>query len=278
MRWVLFQRGTRTFHRNARSHWHGTTLSSAFRIMEDGFRVGHGKHLKKTGWFGVSSYQSFPGRLVSSSPSTSPPIQSHHCGCRPQARPLRTLATGPSIADAGHRPPPSLMADASVPCLQSPSFLACSPAAAMAIVPCRATAMAIVPIDRQMIVREFAFWMDGYFTGRLYTLDSPDRAPLVAFKSELTGLRTDWHGSWTCGAAENMRIHFDYAGRENKARDKWCQIFYRPNQFELRGADYKYMRVHAELHGDDYRKRLIQTKLINIWQIDREKENFVLGC
>ena len=56
MRWVLFQRGTRTFHRNARPHWHGTTLSSAFRIMEDGFRVGHGKHLKKTGWFGVSSY------------------------------------------------------------------------------------------------------------------------------------------------------------------------------------------------------------------------------
>ena len=136
--------------------------------------------------------------------------------------------------------------------------------------------MAIVPIDRQMIVREFAFWMDGYFTGRLYTSDSPDRAPLVAFKSEASGLRTDWHGSWTCGAADNMLIHFDYAGHENKARDKCCQVFYRPMHFDLRGADYKYMRVHAELHGGDYMIRLVQMKLIRIWQIDRETETYVV--
>ena len=44
-------------------------------------------------------------------------------------------------------------------------------------------------------------------------------------------------------------------------------------QSELRGADYKYMRVHAELQGGDYRNRLIQMKLIKIWQIDDETEN-----
>ena len=45
---------------------------------------------------------------------------------------------------------------------------------------------------------------------------------------------------------------------------------------ELRGADYKYMRVHAELHGGDYRNRPIQMKLIKIWQIDGETENYVI--
>ena len=168
------------------------------------------------------------------------------------------------------------MADVSFPCLQPPSFPACSPAEGMAVVPCRATTLAIVPIDRQMIVREFAYWMEGHFMGRLYTLDSPDRSPLLAFKSETTGLRTDWHGSWTCGAADTMLIHFDYAGHENKARDKCCQVFYRPMHFDLRGADYKYMRVHAELHGGDYMIRLVQMKLIRIWQIDRETETYVV--
>ena len=49
----------------------------------------------------------------SSSSSTSSPSKAilaqvskfhQHCGRRPQAHPLRTPATGPSIADAGHKP------------------------------------------------------------------------------------------------------------------------------------------------------------------------------
>ena len=46
--------------------------------------------------------------------------------------------------------------------------------------------------------------------------------------------------------------------------------------FDLRGADYKYMRVHAELHGGDYVNRLVQMKLIKIWQIDLETETYVV--
>ena len=56
MKWVLFRRGARTIHPLARQHWHGTTLSSAFKIIADGFRVGHGIRSKKTGWFGISSH------------------------------------------------------------------------------------------------------------------------------------------------------------------------------------------------------------------------------
>ena len=73
-----------------------------------------------------------------------------------------------------------------------------------------------------------------------------------------------------------MKIHFDYAGREDKARDKWCQICYSPMHSELRGVDYKYVRVHVEPHGGDDRNRLIQMKLIKIWQIDGETENYVI--
>jgi hypothetical protein len=36
------------------------------------------------------------------------------------------------------------------------------------------------------------------------------------------------------------------------------------------------MRVHGELHGGDYRNRLNQMMLINIWQIDGETKNYVI--
>ena len=102
-------------------------------------------------------------------------------------------------------------------------------------------AMALVPIHRQLLAREYEYRMDGVRAGTLFVLDGPTHARKLSWHSAYTGFQTPWQGGWfspTGDIERSLSGNFDYEGRREKALFKWFRVEW----FEdgrLKGRDYK---------------------------------------
>ena len=80
--------------------------------------------------------------------------------------------------------------------------------------------MALVPIDRQLLVREYEYRMNGERTGTLFVLDCPKPYPRkLSWQSAYTGFRTPWKGGWfslTGDIERSLSLNFDYGRRRQK--------------------------------------------------------------
>ena len=80
--------------------------------------------------------------------------------------------------------------------------------------------MALVPIDRQLLVREYEYRMNGERTGTLFVLDGPKPYPRkLSWQSAYTGFRTPWKGGWfslTGDIERSLSLNFDYGRRRQK--------------------------------------------------------------
>ena len=85
------------------------------------------------------------------------------------------------------------------------------------------TIMAMVPSDRQTLVKEYIYYMHDEYTGKLYLLDSPIDGKMVSFESAYTGRKTPWHGLWV-GDEYSFLVHFDDAGDPRKAVFEWTDV------------------------------------------------------
>ena len=127
--------------------------------------------------------------------------------------------------------------------------------------------MAFVLADRQILVHEYCYRMNGAISGTLYLLDAPNQNKMISWKSACTGLRTLWHGGW-CRLwpadyyAHGLLIHreeegfmltFDHIGRPTN--DKWARV-------------HRDSPSSSRYTGQDYRRRHIMMTHERTWAFD----------
>ena len=130
------------------------------------------------------------------------------------------------------------------------------------------TNMAVVPHNRQTIVKEYLYFTNDVYTGKLFLLDCSLHDQMVSFQSVFTGLRTEWHGYWD-GDEVSLRVHFDYRGNRRNALRKWADV-----SVERRPG------VHPErigiMKGIDHDDRYIELRASNVHYFDANTREYVV--
>ena len=120
--------------------------------------------------------------------------------------------------------------------------------------------MALVDFDRQTLVREFSYSMNGVQTGTLFLLDGPSYDKLVSWRSARTGLRTGWHGSWAAPVGGDpdmaLTLYFDFEGRP---ASKWATV---------QSMTMQMLVPRQWMVGIDYMNRGIVMRQISTWTFD----------
>ena len=131
----------------------------------------------------------------------------------------------------------------------------------------------MVPIDRQTIVKEYWYFTNDVYTGKLYLLDSPIDDQIVSFQSAYTGLKTPWHGYWV-GDEVSLLVHFDYRGDRSKARWKYADVCVE------RRLDTRTLEVRPGpkgiYKGIDHDRRRIEIRITNVYYFDRSTRQYVV--
>ena len=55
---------------------------------------------------------------------------------------------------------------------------------------------AVVPVNAQLMVREYDYFTDGVRTGVIFLLDGPKHPPQISWWTKETVLQIPWHGAW----------------------------------------------------------------------------------
>ena len=114
-------------------------------------------------------------------------------------------------------------------------------------------AMAVVPIDSQLIVREYQYFMDGVRTGTLFLLDGPEHPRQISWWSVKTNKQTLWQGMWfspTGNPDDTISGNFDHSGRRDLALRKYFRVK-RRGDLGFVGKDYMdrvILLVHLATH------------------------------
>ena len=117
-------------------------------------------------------------------------------------------------------------------------------------------ALQCVLADRQILVHEYCYRMNGEISGTLYLLDAPNQDKMISWKSARTGLRTLWHGGWTRTWSVDYYEHglwtrreesgfmltFDCRGRQTN--NKWAHVTrVSPSSSRYTGLDYRQRHI-----------------------------------
>ena len=106
-------------------------------------------------------------------------------------------------------------------------------------------------MQREVVVRAFTYYCNGVHSGTLF-LKSPMQQ--CAWWSVATGLRTDWHGTWTSWDNMGFLASFDWAGDRNTR---------------------KFTVVWHDYTGHDYRGRNIRVSFAGRWAFDDAVSDYV---
>ena len=123
--------------------------------------------------------------------------------------------------------------------------------------------MAVVPRDHQTIVKEYIYFTNDEYTGKLFLLDSPIDDQMVSFQSAYTGLKTEWHGYWVEDEV-SILVHFDYRGDRNKTLWKYADVCVdRPGP-------------KGVMKGIDHDNRKIEIMISSVWYFDERTRQYVV--
>ena len=107
-------------------------------------------------------------------------------------------------------------------------------------------------IDTRLCITQFHYAMDGSYTSDLFFSHGQSRQ--VSWKSQVTGLSTPWHGTWSLEPGNILFVQFDYLG---KSKQKFTQIHL------------------PTLVGRDYLQRRIVIKRVKSLHFDTDQASYV---